>query len=167
MRHATTRLNNCIGFFNHKYFYLFIFYMAALVVFMLVAMSPVFIRDVTSMQEAEPDFTHEFRVTLTYLVLCLLAIGLLGFWGFHTYLLVNNFTTIEFLEKRGCNPPPGHPPNRYDLGYYGNVASVLGDNPLVWLLPMRVLCEGDGLSFQLNPEDIPTAAPPSFRDKGV
>ena len=101
--------------------------MASLTVFMLVAMTPVFVRDVTSMQEADADFTHEFRVTLTYLVLCLLAIGLLGFWGFHTYLLLGNFTTIEFLEKRGCNPPPDHPPNRYDLGAYGNVCSVLGD----------------------------------------
>ena len=140
--------------------------MASLTVFMLVAMTPVFVRDVTSMQEADADFTHEFRVTLTYLVLCLLAIGLLGFWGFHTYLLLGNFTTIEFLEKRGCNPPPDHPPNRYDLGAYGNVCSVLGELPLVWLLPSRVTCEGDGLSFNLNPDYIPNALPNSFR-KGV
>ena len=99
----------------------------------------------------------EFRVTLTYLVLCLLCVGLVSFLGFHTYLLAGNYTTIEFLEKRGCNPPKGHPPNRYDIGIYGNITAVLGTNPLVWLLPVRWTCEGDGLSFKLNPEWYPSS----------
>lgn len=98
----------------------------------------------------------EFRVTLTYLVLCLLSVGLVCFWCFHTYLLAGNYTTIEFLEKRGCNPPPDHV-NRYDIGFWGNLTSVLGNNPLVWLLPVRWTCEGDGLSFKLNPEWYPSA----------
>jgi hypothetical protein len=33
--------------------------------------------------------------------------------GFHTYLLMLNYTTIEFLEKRGCSPAPDHI-NRYN-----------------------------------------------------
>ena len=98
----------------------------------------------------------EFRVTLSYLLICLLSVGLTCFWGFHTYLLAGNYTTIEFLEKRGCTPPPDHI-NRYDVGLYGNLASVLGTNPLVWLLPVRWTCEGDGLSYKLNPEWYPSA----------
>ena len=46
MDHFCPWLNNCIGFYNHKYFYLFIMYMAALTVFMLVAMTPIFVHDV-------------------------------------------------------------------------------------------------------------------------
>jgi hypothetical protein len=185
MDHFCPWLNNCIGFYNHKYFYLFIFYMAVLTVFMLVAMTPVFVHDVSSMevrtslrqphstilfytfysrsrplsfysfpQVAEIDFTKEFRVTLTYLVLCLLTVGLVCFWAFHTYLLAFNYTTIEFLEKRGCNPPPDHI-NRYDIGVWGNITSVLGSNVFVWILPFRLLCEGDGLSFKLNDQWYP------------
>ena len=51
------RLNNCIGFFNLKYFYLFILYMAVLTAFMLVTMTPVFVHDVTSMESVAIDFT--------------------------------------------------------------------------------------------------------------
>jgi len=154
MDHFCPWLNNCIGFYNHKYFYLFIFYMAVICVFMLVAMTPVFVHDVSSMEVVEIDFTKEFRVTLTYLVLCLLSVGLICFWSFHTYLLAFNYTTIEFLEKRGCSPPPDHI-NRYDIGLWGNLSSVLGTNIIVWILPFRFLCEGDGLSFKLNPEWYP------------
>merc|ERR1719198_1728950 len=154
MDHFCPWLNNCIGFYNHKYFYLFILYMATLTVFMLVTMTPTFVHDVTSMDEVMIDFTMEFRVTLTYLVLCLLCVGLVCFFGFHSYLLAFNYTTIEFLEKRGCNPPPDHR-NRYDIGVWGNVASVLGTNPLVWIFPCRCTCEGDGLGYKLNPDWYP------------
>ena len=57
MDHFCPWLNNCIGFYNHKYFYLFILYMATLTVFMLVTMSPTFVHDVTSMDEVMIDFT--------------------------------------------------------------------------------------------------------------
>merc|ERR1712070_848865 len=130
--------------------------MAALTVFMLVTMTPVFVQDVSSMEEGMIDFTREFRVTLTYLVLCLLSVGLVCFFSFHTYLLASNYTTIEFLEKRGCNPPKDHI-NRYDIGVCGNVTSVLGNNPLAWFLPIRWTCEGDGLSYKLNPEWYPSS----------
>ena len=110
-------------------------------------MTPIFVHDVSSMDVVEIDFTKEFRVTLTYLVLCLLATGLVCFFIFHTYLLCCNYTTIEFLEKRGCNPPPDHI-NRYDLGLWGNLSAVLGTNILVWIIPARCCAEGDGLAFK-------------------
>jgi palmitoyltransferase ZDHHC6 len=69
---------------------------------------------------------------------------------FHAYLVTTNYTTIEFLEKRGCNPPPDHI-NRYDIGLFRNLESVLGPNPLLWLFPVRWFNEGDGLAFELNP----------------
>ena len=87
----------------------------------------------------------------------LLACTLTAFGGFHAWLTAHNFTTIEFLEKRGCNPPPGYV-NRYDLGWWGNVTAVLGGNPLLWLLPVRWGCEGDGTTWQLNQEWYPSVS---------
>jgi len=163
MDHFCPWLNNCIGFFNHKHFYLFIMYMTILTIFMIVTMSPIFVYDITSMDDEAIDFTTEFRVTLTYLVLCLLSIGLVCFFCFHTYLLFGNYTTIEFLEKRGLNPDENYV-NPYQLGYYANVTAVLGPNPLLWLFPVRWGCEGDGLFFKLNPDWTPTSKIPGKKD---
>ena len=151
---SPARLNNCIGFYNYKFFYLFIIYMAVVTIFMIGTMTPIFLEDVASVDPSTIDFGKEFRVTLTFLVLCLLALALVCFGGFHTYLLCFNYSTIEFLEKRGCSPPADHV-NRYDLGIYKNIASVLGTSPLVWLFPTRLACEGDGLSYELNPNWYP------------
>ena len=151
MDHFCPWLNNCIGFYNHKYFVLFIVYMAAECIFILVVTTPVFMMIINNMEEVTLDLHDaEFHISLTYMMVCLLALGLCAFSGFHLYLLAGNYTTIEFLEKRGCQPPPGHV-NRYDLGTWRNVCAVLGDNPLVWPLPVRWTCRGDGLSFPLNP----------------
>ena len=164
-----------------------------------------------------------------FLGLCLLGMALVPFLTFHTYLVTANYTTIEFLEKRGCNPPPDHvnrcecapyrhtmvcahthrdthtntlththdgtwertrtgcgeggrlaqggsacllafptscswrdgarrraghacARGRYDAGVFSNITAVYGRNPLFWLLPVRWFNEGDGLSFDLNPE---------------
>jgi len=156
MDHFCPWLNNCIGFFNHKFFVLFIFYMATLTIFMVVVMTPVFVRHVSSLEQVTLDFKEEFRVSLSYLMLCLLAAGLTAFFGFHAYLVCVNYTTIEFLEKRGCSPPPDHI-NRYDTGPWSNITSVMGNNSVVWFLPTRWLCDGDGLAFKLNPSWFPTS----------
>lgn len=149
MDHFCPWLNNCIGFCNHKYFVLFIFYMAVETCYMVYVMTPVFIRHVSTMEEVTLDFKEEFRVSLTYLMLCLLSFGLTAFFCFHAYLVATNYTTIEFLEKRGCSPPADHV-NRYDLGIWRNITAVMGDNILVWPFPTRWTCRGDGLVFEFN-----------------
>jgi len=149
MDHFCPWLNNCIGFYNHKFFVLLISYMSTLAVFMVVVLWPSFAAIVSHAEHSGVSLQAEFRVCLTYLMTCLLALALLAFLGFHTYLLARNYTTIEFLEKRGCNPPPEHV-NSYDLGTCRNIAAVMGDNPLLWWLPVRWTVRGDGLAFPTN-----------------
>tara|TARA_B110001452_G_scaffold8088_2_gene7120 strand:+ start:2294 stop:3181 length:888 start_codon:yes stop_codon:yes gene_type:complete len=151
MDHFCPWLNNCIGFYNHKFFVLFVCYMAMITVFMVVVMTPVFVNIVSNMEQITLDLKdQEFHVSLTYLMLCLLSAGLTAFFFFHAYLVMFNYTTIEFLEKRGCSPPPNHV-NRYSVGFFGNICSVFGNNLLTWWLPVRWTVEGDGLVFNLNP----------------
>merc|ERR1740117_1016912 len=116
MDHFCPWLNNCIGFYNQKFFVLFIFYAAVLCAFLLVISTTTFMRLVSQIDDLSIDLKVEFRVSLTYLLICLLTLGLFGFFGFHSYLMWNNYTTIEFLEKRGFNPSPDHI-NRFSMGY--------------------------------------------------
>jgi len=84
----------------------------------------------------------------------LLSSILIPFFMFHLNLLSQNLTTIEFAENQG--PPADEETgtksekeweNPYDMGLYQNVCSVLGSNPLLWLVPLGGP-PGDGLSFQ-------------------
>ena len=36
----------------------------------------------------------------------------------------------------------------FDVGFYRNICSVMGDNPLLWLWPQQA--RGDGLSFPVR-----------------
>ena len=94
---------------------------------------------------------------------CVVALPLGAFGSFHALLALFNYTTIEFLEKRGLSAPPGHV-NRYDLGPWRNLQAALGGCPLTWPLPVRWGCVGDGLSFPLNPALAAAGRPdPSLR----
>merc|ERR1712032_531647 len=92
--------------------------------------------------------------------------GVLGpFFAFHFWLLTKNMTTIELVaanasqqevakaasEIEAGKPREAPAPDPYNIGTYNNLCSILGDNPLMWLLPVGGP-SGDGLSFPLRPE---------------
>lgn len=66
------------------------------------------------------------------------------FLAFHIYLMMKALTTIEFCEKstrRG-----GFDSSTYDRGFVGNVKAALGEDPMLWLLPLGSP-DGNGLTF--------------------
>lgn len=73
-------------------------------------------------------------------------LGLLAFvfFSFHFWLMLKGMTTIEFLEK--STKKAGRRTSPYDLGICRNVEAVLGENPLLWLLPCSPPT-GTGLFF--------------------
>ena len=80
---------------------------------MLAAMTPIFVHDVSSIDVVEIDFTKEFRVTLTYLVLCLLTVGLVCcFLAVSIYLLGQSggyfFFAITWVLDCGFNSFPAY-----------------------------------------------------------
>lgn len=155
MDHHCPWIGNCVGFRNHKYFFLLVVYSTiALWVFTFTLMqSLTFVLNIGPIDafpasSAANRFFLLFGVTISTLLGCIL----ICFLGFHTRLMLTATSTIEHCEKNGR-----HDRGRevsYDLGYYENVKSVLGDQPLFWLLP---ICppRGDGTHFRVaNAESL-------------
>lgn len=132
MDHYCPWLGNTIGYANHKFFFLFLLYATALCGGLGVSFLQLL---VSATLPALSTFLIIGAEGLTLLLFSILGPFLL----FHSYLLAKNTTTIEFCDKETCQSP-------YDVGIYRNLCSVLGDNPLLWAIPV---CgpTGDGLTF--------------------
>merc|ERR1711907_756965 len=146
MDHHCPWINNCVGYYNYKYFYLFIVY-ALLILFWVSATSFLnFMRSIAS--DDVLDFgSPSFMIVFCWLYVTLFGVALGGFVTFHTYLLVQNFTTIELVEKKG-SPARGktyvHP---WDLKMKKNIQECLGKNVWLWMIPTRIGMKGNGVRF--------------------
>lgn len=138
MDHYCPWLSNCVGHYNHKFFFLFLLY-------------TVISTNITMFCIVQGLVNKTFPAGATVLLLqgagmaAVLSAVLTPFFIFHCWLLSRNMTTIEFCEQKGwekgdrCASP-------YDLGMFGNFRSVLGESPWLWLLPVGQP-QGDGLSW--------------------
>lgn len=91
----------------------------------------------------EENFFATFVVIFAEVFGFLLLALFTGFGGFHIWLATNALTTVEFCEKNlkksGYN-------SKYTLGLYSNICAVLGNNPLLWFVPVA-LPQGDGCTW--------------------
>mmetsp|Transcript_9878 Transcript_9878/g.24420 ORF Transcript_9878/g.24420 Transcript_9878/m.24420 type:complete len:808 (-) Transcript_9878:476-2899(-) len=206
MDHYCPWLSNCVGYFNHKYFVLFLFYcsiasnMCTYGLFKLLASKQITLHA-----------GHQLMVAEGQGLSIVLSSILTPFFTFHCWLLSRNMTTIEFCEKKGSNSAvpsiadggsgadavagesskgageretnegeqtltaaagpkaaggfqlhgapsyssrffawlPSYSRSMYDVNLYHNLRSVLGKNPLLWLLPVDGGL-GDGLHFEVR-----------------
>merc|ERR1711934_450334 len=146
MDHHCPWINNCVGYYNYKYFYLFIVY-ALLILFWVSATS--FLNFLVSIASDDvlDVWSSSFMIVFCWLYCTLLGVALGGFVTFHTYLLVQNFTTIELVEKKG-SPARGktylHP---WDLKSIQNIKECLGPHVWLWMIPTRLHMRGNGVRF--------------------
>lgn len=147
MDHHCPWIANCVGFRNHKYFFLLVLYSLVDCMFVIATASESMRRSLTQ----ETEFSHRFLLVFCLTLAVMMGTLLTLFFMFHSWLMLKTTTTIEFCEKtyrHTGNSHKGAPKSIYDRGFLDNVKAVLGSNMLMWFLPV---CppDGTGLSFKV------------------
>jgi len=147
MDHHCPWIYNCVGFRNHKYFFLLLFY-AALDCHLIMWTMLESVKDSVSIEGTDAPFIKMFMLLFGETLAAFLGILVTGFWVFHIWLMVKAMTTIEFCEKKTKEKQTVEDSgtSMYDRGLIGNMQAVLGDNPLLAFLPCNPP-SGTGLYF--------------------
>lgn len=155
MDHFCPWLNNCVGYYNHKFFLQLVVYGLLLAVFALASSMPqlvvrlILVFDSKQWQAGVLNVGQmaESICFMVFGVLALFIVILLGPTVFtHLPLAAKNMTSIEAMYVNAKNP--------YDMGsIVANLEQIFGEPGLDWLLPIHPLFPvGDGVSFALNAE---------------
>lgn len=160
--HHCLLTGTCIVFQNYKFFYQFLFYNAIFLSFT----SYVYLAQILNKEvRLWPTINYIVNLSLIGLVLIYNIFVLIV----HTYLILNNETTVEFsalnsfiigdnsynhVFQEGPIPKGTHSRNRkylnpYNIGWWKNWREVFGEKLSDWFLP-TFSSKGDGVSFPKN-----------------
>ncbi|KAL5569379.1 hypothetical protein UlMin_025954 [Ulmus minor] len=151
MDHHCLWVNNCIGYWNYKAFFLLVLYTTSASIYSTAII-------ITCAFQKDWEFSGWVPLKVFYVTCGAMMVSLsliLGtLLGWHIYLIIHNMTTIEYYEgvraawlarKSGQNYR--HP---FNLSAYRNITSVLGPNMLKWLCPTAISHLKDGLTFPIS-----------------
>lgn len=140
MDHHCPWIYNCVGFANHKFFFLLLFYTSIATNLIIWTM----LSSVQTCVDSNTPFAKLFMLIFGETLAAFLALIVTVFFIFHCWLMTRGMTTIEFCEK--SMKRSGFNTSIYGRGCYGNLCAVLGDNPLLWWWPGSPPT-GNGMNF--------------------
>jgi len=158
---------NCVGYKNHKYFILFLFYSTICLIYLLACCITRFISTVseTVASPGKPllNIPEAVFMMVQFVVTLPVTIGIASLFVYQIGCLKNNVTSIEtFSYKRYTKIAKQNNVVFkwfYDFGVLHNVKQVLGTRLWEWFLPIMPehIITGDGVTFntrQLSMSDV-------------
>lgn len=147
MDHHCPWINNCIGFYNRKYFIQLLSYVVLSVLFIVVAFYRVPFENAQKLfyqTLPKKDYAYAIVVVVSYLINLVFSFIITKFYMYHIDLVLDNLTTIESLDAENKTK------KRFFITRYENWVQVFGENKLLWLVPMVTesgMPKGTGLSW--------------------
>ncbi|KAF2078149.1 hypothetical protein CYY_000533 [Polysphondylium violaceum] len=159
MDHHCPFVNNCVGYYNYKFFVLFLTWTSLLCFYVMFTTSVNF----KYLIDRGPG---NVAVGVIFVVALIFSLGLSVFALTHYSYIFKNETTIEHFEKntryRGSSPNA----NIYNLGFKVNFCEVFGNEPWKWFLPIaNQKTPLSGLVFNAHSEKSPLITLSSSTDK--
>lgn len=148
MDHHCLWINNCVGYWNYKAFFILVLYATIASIYSSVMI-------ISCASQKNWNFSGRIPMKIFFVVSGAMMFGLSitfgTLLGWHIYLMSCNMTTIENYEgiraawlARKSGHSYRHP---FNLSVYKNITSVLGPNILKWLCPTAVSHLKDGMSY--------------------
>jgi len=150
MDHHCPWINNCVGYFNQKYFLLFIFYITLCCSYVALTAWSALWHSFDFLGEKQHPHNlgrviRSVNFAFAYCVAVVFSISLGMFLAFHFRLVARNTTTIERLEKQDKLRSTARV-HMYDVGTRENFIAVFGERWYLWLIPVFTT-DGDGTLY--------------------
>jgi hypothetical protein len=168
MDHHCPWVNNCVGFANYKFFYLFLSYAYAYCLILIGSMAKFAYTIVFALGEVKEGLASGDSLDVSYHILFIFVIASLFFiflsslFWYHTYLLTRNRSTLE--QFRAPTFTHGVDESAFNMGCLENFKQVFGDRPSAWFIPWDTT-KGNGLSFPMRHAEFTAVAPANDRNR--
>ena len=149
MDHHCPWVDNCIGFYNRKFFMQLLCCVVILTIYVDISELYFVLGMALKLFKKQIKYSELFHVgfvIICYLAVFIFSIIITMFLKFHIKLVLTNSTTIESLDTEHQKDY-----EKFDIGYLQNWEQVFGSDVLFWFIPFpskRGRPEGDGLTWK-------------------
>ena len=149
MDHHCPWVDNCIGFYNRKFFMQLLFFVVLLTIYVDISEAYFIVNLSIRLFKKHIKYSDIFHAALAifaYLAVFIFSIIITNFFKFHVGLVLKNSTTIESLDQEHQKDF-----QKFNLSPRENWEQVFGCDSLFWFIPFptkRGRPDGDGLSWR-------------------